>query len=195
MIEKLTSIEKLDRTELYNAIYSLYEMSNNVKVFRCNQDYSGNYDELYNAYATLNTKECEQGLADYFMDNVLLDTKKDVEHLYYVKMPVSTYLKYEALKVLVNAELGQKSYVCDNAETEDFIVFDGAVVVLDVTKQGAVIGGSISTNPTDVDFALKLFNILKSDASDYLKTIKPEANMANSIKRKIKELKQNLNIK
>ena len=191
MIEQLKNLENLDRTEVYNAIYTLFEVSTSVKVYRCHQDYSGNYDELYNAYATFNTKQCEQGLVDYFLDNVFY-TDKTIEHVFYIKEPVTTFLKYEALKMLVAQELGQKAYVTLNNANEDFIVLDGAVIVLDVTNEGAITGGKISTMVSDVKNANLIFNKLKENSVEFLKQITPETTMANSIKRKIKELKSNL---
>lgn len=195
MRELLKNLDKLDRTELYNAIYSLYELSSNVMVYRCKQDYFGNYNELYNAYAEFNLAECEQGLADYFLDNVLLDEKKEIEHCYYVKQPVSTYLKFEALKVIVQEELNQKCYVTETNLGEDFIVFDGAVVVMDVTDQGAITGGVISTNVSDVLIAKTRFLSLSENVKPYLNVVPAESSSASSLKRKIKQLKTNLNIK
>lgn len=191
MIEKLEKLEPLDRTELYNAIYTLFEVSNVVKVYRCNQDYSGNYNELYNAYATFNLQQCEQGLVDYFLDNVFY-TDKNIEHLFYVKQPVSTFLKFEALKMLVSTELGQKAYVTTTNEQQDFIVLDGAVILLNVTREGAITGGKISTYVSDVKLANEVFDNLNKEKTEFLNVIKPESTMANSIKRKIKELKNNL---
>lgn len=195
MKELLKQTDKLDRTELYNAIYSLYEISNNVMIYRCFQDYSGNYNELYNAYAQFNSKECEQGLADYFLDNVLLETKKQVTHCYFVEYPVSTYIKFEALKVLVQEELMQSCFVTDLNLGEDFIIFDGAVIVFDVTKEGAITGGVISTSPADVEIAKAKFNGVLTNTKPFLKQVPAESSMANSLKRKIKQLKTNLNIK
>lgn len=195
MRELLINTDKLDRTELYNAFYSLYELSENVMVYRCKQDYYGNYNELYNAYAQFDLQECEQGLADYFLDNVMLEGNKKVEHCYYIKEPVSTYLKFEALKVLVQEELNQKCYATKTDLGEDFIVFDGAVVVMDVTDEGAITGGVISTNPKDVLVAKTRFLSVMENAEPYLNKVTAESSTANSLKRKIKQLKTNLKVK
>ena len=89
----------------------------------------------------------------------------------------------------------QSCYVTDLNLSEDFIVFDGAVVVFDVTKEGAITGGVISTSPADVEIAKTKFNSVLTNAKPFLKQVPAESSMANSLKRKIKQLKTNLNIK
>lgn len=184
--------KKLTRDELFNAIDSHFLSSKSVKVYRCHQDYSGNFDELYNAYAEFNTKLCEQGMVDYFLDNVSLDDKKQICHCYFVKFPPSTFLKFEALKAVVFDQLEQNCVVTDKNLGCDFVVFDNAVVMLDVTEQGAIIGGTISSDLSDVNSANKNFDACLVNAKPYLSVIPAEGTMARNIKQKIKQLKNNL---
>lgn len=196
MIEKLTQTEYLTREELYNCLYSMFEECSAVKVFRTLQDYSGNYDEIYNEYVQFNLPEVEQLLADFFLDNVLLEDKKEVEHLYFVQEPVSTYLKFEALRVFVYNEIGHKTYATKQKGETDFVVFDNsAVLLLDFTEQGALKGGFLSTKPADVEFAISEYNKYKQDAVDYLKVVPCESSTKNGLNRKIKDLKYNLKLK
>lgn len=196
MIEKLEQTEYLVRDEIYSCLESLFEECKQVKVFRTLQDYSGNYDEIFNEYAALNLKKVEQMLADYFLDNVLIDDNKKIEHLYFVNEPVSTYLKFEALRVFVLNQLWQKTYATKNSGQMDFVVFDSsAVVLLDFTKEGALKGGFLSTKPSDVKFVLDEYEKLKTGAVDYLKMVPAESTTKNAINRKIKELKYNLKLK
>lgn len=195
MIEKLSQTEYLTREELYNCLYSMFEEANNVKVFRTLQDYSGNYDEIYNEYVQLNLKEVEQLLADFYLDNVLLEGNKAIEHTYFVAEPVSTYLKFEALRVFVYNQIGHKCYATKLKGETDFVVFDNlAVVLLDFTEQGALKGGFLSTKPTDVEFALSEYDKYKTSAVDYLKAVPCEASTKNGLNRKIKDLKYNLKL-
>lgn len=196
MINKLTKVEYLGREELYSCLYDLYENSKQVKVFRTLQDYSGNYDEIYNEYAVLNTKEVEQLLADFYLDNVLIEDKKEVEHVYFVQEPVSTYLKFEALRVFVYNQLEHKVYATKTKGEQDFVVFDNStVIVLDFTDQGALKGGYISDNSADVAVAVADYENYKVDAVDYLKVVPCETSTKNGLNRKIKDLKYNLKIK
>ncbi len=196
MVEKLSQTEYLVRDELYSCLESLFEECSSVKVFRTLQDYSGNFDEIYNEYVALNLKNVEQMLADYFLDNVMLEENKKVEHLYYVEQPVSTYLKFEALRVFVFNCLGHKAYATTLKGETDFVVFDdSAVVLLDFTKEGALKGGFLSTKPSDVQIALAEYDKLKTNAVDYLKMVPAETTTKNGVNRKIKELKYNLKLK
>ena len=195
MIEKLSQPEYLSREELYNCLYAMFEECKSVKVFRTLQDYSGNYDEIYNEYVQFNLKEVEQLLADFYLDNVLLEDKKDIEHLYYVADPVSTYLKFEALRVFVYNEIGHKTYATKLKGETDFVVFDNAaVLLLDFTEQGALKGGFLSTKPADVNLAMSEYEKYKVGAVDYLKTVPCEATTKNGLNRKIKDLKYNLKL-
>ena len=196
MIEKLSQTEYLTREELYNCLYSMFEECNSVKVFRTLQDYSGNYDEIYNEYVQFNLPEVEQLLADFYLDNVLLEDKKEIEHLYFVNEPVSTYLKFEALRVFVYNEIGHKTYATKIQGETDFVVFDNsAVILLDFTEQGALKGGFLSTKPADVEFSISEYNKYKQDAVDYLKAVPCESSTKNGLNRKIKDLKYNLKLK
>lgn len=196
MISKLIKTEYLERDELYSCIYDLYENSQQVKVFRTLQDYSGNYDEIYNEYVMLNTKEVEQLLADFYLDNVLIDSEKEVEHIYYVKEPVSTYLKFEALRAFVYNQLNQRVYATSIEGEQDFIIFDDStLIVLDFTNQGALKGGYISTNSVDCNTAKSEYEKFKSQAVDYLKVVPCESSTKNGLNRKIKDLKYNLKLK
>jgi hypothetical protein len=196
MIEKLSQTEYLTREELYNCLYSMFEECNSVKVFRTLQDYSGNYDEIYNEYVQFNLPEVEQLLADFYLDNVLLEDKKEIEHLYFVNEPVSTYLKFEALRVFVYNEIGHKTYATKIQGETDFVVFDNsAVILLDFTEQGALKGGFLSTKPADVEIAISEYNKYKQDAVDYLKAVPCESSTKNGLNRKIKDLKYNLKLK
>lgn len=196
MIEKLSQTEYLTRQELYDCLYSMFEESKEVKVFRTLQDYSGNFDEIYNEYVQLNLKEVEQLLADFYLDNVILEQDKKIEHTYFVANPVSTYLKFEALRVFVFNQIGHKCYATKLKGETDFVVFDSsAVVLLDFTEQGALKGGFLSTKPADVQFALSEYEKYKAGAVDYLKAVPCETSTKNGLNRKIKELKYNLKLK
>ena len=196
MIDKLSQTEYLTREELYDCLYAMFEEANKVKVFRTLQDYSGNYDEIYNEYAQLNTKEVEQLLADFYLDNVLIEDKKEIEHTYFVAEPVSTYLKFEALRVFVYNEIGHKCYATKLKGETDFVVFDNsAVLLLDFTPQGALKGGFLSTKPADVEFALSEYAKYKQNAVDYLKVVPCETSTKNGLNKKIKELKYSLKLK
>ena len=196
MIDKLSQTEYLTREELYDCLYAMFEEANKVKVFRTLQDYSGNYDEIYNEYAQLNTKEVEQLLADFYLDNVLIEDKKEIEHTYFVAEPVSTYLKFEALRVFVYNEIGHKCYANKLQGETDFVVFDNsAVLLLDFTPQGALKGGFLSTKPADVEFALSEYAKYKQNAVDYLKVVPCETSTKNGLNKKIKELKYSLKLK
>ena len=167
-----------------------------VKVLRNLQDYSGNYDEIYNEYVQLNLKMVEQMFADYFLDNVLLEEQKKIEHTYFVNMPVSTYLKFEALRVFVLKQLGHKVYATDVKNEMDFVVFDNfAGVVWDFTSEGALKGGFLTTKTADVQILLDVYQSARENAADYLKVVPAENLIKNGINRKIKEFKFNLKLK
>ncbi|HBP44066.1 MAG TPA: hypothetical protein DD621_05350 [Clostridiales bacterium] len=196
MLEKLSQTEHLDRDELYNCIESMFDMSSKVRVYRHLTDYSGNYDEVYNEYAVLNLKEVEQKLADYYLDHVLLEETKDIEHLYYVPKVVTTYLKCEALKALVYNHLGQKVYATDKCGQSDFVIFDdSAVLLLDFTPEGALKGGFLSTLPDDVKYVSDVYDEYRQGAVDYLKRVPCETSTKNGLNRKINQLKSSLNLK
>lgn len=196
MIEKLSQVEYLNRNELFSCLDSLFNECKQVKVSRNLQDYSGNYDEIYNEYVQLNLKMVEQMFADYFLDNVLLEETKKIEHTYFVQMPVSTYLKFEALRVFVLKQLGHKVYATQVKNQMDFVVFDDcAGVVLDFTPEGALKGGFLTTKKSDVQTLLEVYKTAKQDAVDYLKVVPAENLTKNAINRKIKELKFNLKLK
>ncbi|MBR2468265.1 MAG: hypothetical protein IKB42_04415 [Clostridia bacterium] len=195
MVSKLMYAEYLNRDELYSCLYDEFENCKSVKVFRTLQDYSGNYDEIYNEYAVLNLKEVEQMLADFYLDNVLLEGDKNCEHIYYVAEPVSTYLKFEALRVFVYNQIGHKVYATKTKGEQDFVVFDDTcAVVLDFTDQGALKGGFVTTNKVDVMEVLSEYDKYKVDAVDYLKAVPCETSTKNGLNKKIKELKYSLKL-
>lgn len=195
MVSKLMYVEYLSRDELYSCLYDEFDKCKNVKVFRTLQDYSGNYDEIYNEYAVLNLKEAEQLLADFYLDNVLIDEEKNCEHLYYVQEPVSTYLKFEALRVFVYNQIGHKAYATSVKGEQDFVIFDDTcVVVLDFTDQGALKGGYVTAHKDDIAVALSEYEKYKEGAVDYLKKVPCETSTKNGLNRKIKELKYSLKL-
>lgn len=194
-MEKLTQAEYLDRNELFSCIDNMFEMSKQVRVYRHLTDYSGNYDEIYNEYAVLNLKEVEQMLTDYYLDNVMLDGDKDIEHTYFVPEDVTTYLKFEALRALVYNHLGQKTYATSVCGQSDFVIFDNsAVILLDITNEGALKGGYLSTLPKDIQLVSAEYDTYKKSAADYLKRVPCETSTKNGINRKINQLKKSLSL-
>ncbi len=190
----------IDLTEVKLVIDNLIENAKkSVKELNVLQDYSGNYDEIYNVYKSKNTDELLHLLTNELYDTYYFNDGVERKVVQLLENEQSVYLFYTYIKFVMYELLGKTCNACNinsvSGEVRDFVLIDDEILIIKQhNEKGALIGAWIyDENEPCISETKELFDEIFRKSTNFKNLMFGEEKFVKKLTRTLKYEIKNLN--